>query len=310
MADAHHGGRRGRQVRRLGGAHGPGHAAGGADGRARPRAPAPGHDRLGGGRGQGPRADRRGRPGGRPRRGRRRDRLGHPARALPRAPGAGVLGGDGLARARPARRADGPALRELGPGHGVRHPPAGRRRRLRLRHRRAARRHRARRRARGAAAQVRRLARPDPGPAAGGRSRPHHPQRRLSHRRAAARLPPGRVALVGDAAHAMTPNLGQGACQAIEDGVVLAHHAGQASRGPGGALPDGALAAYSAARVKRTAKIVQRSWSLCRMSKLRNPLAVGLRDFGLSAAARLSPDLMLRSMDEVLSWRPPAGAGR
>ncbi|GAA4991571.1 2-polyprenyl-6-methoxyphenol hydroxylase-like FAD-dependent oxidoreductase [Nonomuraea thailandensis] len=120
----------------------------------------------------------------------------------------------------------------------------------------------------------------------------------------------GRVALVGDAAHAMTPNLGQGACQAIEDGVVLAHHAGQASRGPGGALPDGALAAYSAARVKRTAKIVQRSWSLCRMSKLRNPLAVGLRDFGLSAAARLSPDLMLRSMDEVLSWRPPAGAGR
>ena len=32
----------------------------------------------------------------------------------------------------------------------------------------------------------------------------------------------GRVTLLGDAAHAMTPNLGQGACQAIEDGVVLA----------------------------------------------------------------------------------------
>ncbi|MFB4267434.1 FAD-dependent monooxygenase [Nonomuraea sp. GTA35] len=120
----------------------------------------------------------------------------------------------------------------------------------------------------------------------------------------------GRAALVGDAAHAMTPNLGQGACQAIEDGVVLAHHAGHASPGGGSVLPDGALAAYSAARVERTAKIVQRSWSLCRMSKLRNPLAVGLRDFGLSAATRLSPDLMLRSMDEVLSWRPPAEAGR
>ncbi|SPL92101.1 monooxygenase (secreted protein) [[Actinomadura] parvosata subsp. kistnae] len=113
----------------------------------------------------------------------------------------------------------------------------------------------------------------------------------------------GRVALVGDAAHAMTPNLGQGACQAIEDGVVLAHHASAAAS-------DGGLAAYSAARGERTAKIVQRSWTLCRMSKLRHPLAVGLRDFGVSAAARLSPDLMLRSMDEVLGWRPPAEAAR
>jgi 2-polyprenyl-6-methoxyphenol hydroxylase-like FAD-dependent oxidoreductase len=32
----------------------------------------------------------------------------------------------------------------------------------------------------------------------------------------------GRVVLIGDAAHATTPNLGQGACQAIEDAWVLA----------------------------------------------------------------------------------------
>jgi 2-polyprenyl-6-methoxyphenol hydroxylase-like FAD-dependent oxidoreductase len=32
----------------------------------------------------------------------------------------------------------------------------------------------------------------------------------------------GRVVLIGDAAHPMTPDLGQGACQAIEDAVVLA----------------------------------------------------------------------------------------
>lgn len=32
----------------------------------------------------------------------------------------------------------------------------------------------------------------------------------------------GRTVLIGDAAHATTPNLGQGACQAIEDAVILA----------------------------------------------------------------------------------------
>lgn len=113
----------------------------------------------------------------------------------------------------------------------------------------------------------------------------------------------GRVALVGDAAHAMTPNLGQGACQAIEDAVVLGHVA-DPSR------PDGGLAAYSAARRERTTRIVRRSMTLCRLSRLRNPVAVWLRDSAVSAVGRIMPDLMLRSMDEVLRWRPPAEAAR
>ncbi|MFC4122546.1 FAD-dependent monooxygenase [Nonomuraea zeae] len=107
----------------------------------------------------------------------------------------------------------------------------------------------------------------------------------------------GKVALVGDAAHAMTPNLGQGACQAIEDAIVLAHFAG------------GDLAAYTAARLRRTSKIVRRSMSVCRMTKLRNPAAVWLRDLGMSAAARLTPDVMLRSVDDLLRWRPPVETG-
>ncbi|MGW0805769.1 FAD-dependent monooxygenase [Nonomuraea sp. NPDC002799] len=107
----------------------------------------------------------------------------------------------------------------------------------------------------------------------------------------------GKVALVGDAAHAMTPNLGQGACQAIEDAVVLAHYAG------------GDLTAYTAARLERTSKIVRRSMSICRMTKLRNPVAVWVRDFGMSMGAQLSSDLMLRSMDELLGWQPPTSNG-
>ncbi|WP_327589336.1 FAD-dependent monooxygenase [Nonomuraea sp. NBC_00507] len=107
----------------------------------------------------------------------------------------------------------------------------------------------------------------------------------------------GKVALVGDAAHAMTPNLGQGACQAIEDAVVLAHMVGS-----------GGLSAYTAARLGRTSKVVRQSRRICGMTKIRNPVAVRLRDLGMSLAARTMPDMMLRSMDEVLSWRPPMGA--
>lgn len=117
----------------------------------------------------------------------------------------------------------------------------------------------------------------------------------------------GKVALVGDAAHAMTPNLGQGACQAIEDAVVLAHLAGQARRtGPADHHPAADyLAAYTAARLERTSKVVRRSMSICRMTKIRHPVGVWLRDFGMSVAAKSMPDMMLRSMDEVLGWRPP-----
>ena len=39
----------------------------------------------------------------------------------------------------------------------------------------------------------------------------------------------GRISLLGDAAHPMTPDLGQGACQTIEDAVVLAKRLSEAS---------------------------------------------------------------------------------
>ena len=63
----------------------------------------------------------------------------------------------------------------------------------------------------------------------------------------------GRVTLLGDAAHPPTPNLGQGACQALEDALVLAGcFSGQRE-------PVAALRAYEARRAKRSASIIEQS---------------------------------------------------
>lgn len=107
----------------------------------------------------------------------------------------------------------------------------------------------------------------------------------------------GRVALLGDAAHAMTPNLGQGACQALEDAVTLAHCLDSA--------PDdmaAALHSYDLLRRPRTQAITRRSARLGDMGQLAWPPAVLLRD----TAARLMPArATLRSMTPVLGWTAP-----
>lgn len=63
-----------------------------------------------------------------------------------------------------------------------------------------------------------------------------------------------RAALLGDAAHAMAPDLGQGGCQAMEDAWVLARALDETD----GDIP-AALAAYDAARAERTGEIVRRA---------------------------------------------------
>jgi 2-polyprenyl-6-methoxyphenol hydroxylase-like FAD-dependent oxidoreductase len=108
----------------------------------------------------------------------------------------------------------------------------------------------------------------------------------------------GRVALLGDAAHAMTPNLGQGACQAIEDAVVL----GAVAR-PGADL-DAALDAYDRQRRPRTQAMARAAWRVGRYGQqLRNPVGIALRN----AAIRLTPPrAALRAMVRWADWHPPA----
>lgn len=110
----------------------------------------------------------------------------------------------------------------------------------------------------------------------------------------------GRVAILGDAAHAMTPHLGQGACQAIEDAVVLASVAGPGT--PGAALD---LAPYTVARLPRTRMVANGSYRATRLSGITSPAAIALRNTGIRLAGRLAPGLMLRQMDPLASWVPP-----
>jgi 2-polyprenyl-6-methoxyphenol hydroxylase-like FAD-dependent oxidoreductase len=67
----------------------------------------------------------------------------------------------------------------------------------------------------------------------------------------------GRVVLLGDAAHALTPQLTSGGGMAIEDAVVL----GEELSGAGDI--DAALAAYSARRADRVRGIYERSLAIC-----------------------------------------------
>ena len=81
----------------------------------------------------------------------------------------------------------------------------------------------------------------------------------------------GRVVLLGDAAHATTPNMGQGACQAIEGSAVLI---AQLAKLP---LYE-ALQAYDQQRVPRASGVVKQSWQLGKIAQLANPFGVWLRD--------------------------------
>ncbi|MFF4369728.1 FAD-dependent oxidoreductase [Streptomyces sp. NPDC001594] len=82
----------------------------------------------------------------------------------------------------------------------------------------------------------------------------------------------GRIALVGDAAHAMTPNLGQGACTALLDAEALTRAV--AARGGPGGLP-AALRAYDAERRRSAQRVALASRTLHRFVTGRRP---ALRD--------------------------------
>lgn len=100
----------------------------------------------------------------------------------------------------------------------------------------------------------------------------------------------GRVVLLGDAAHATTPNMGQGACQAIEDAVVLAQCLKQEP------VLANALKRYEKRRKARTAKVIQLSRTLGEVAHWRNPLLSRLRNTLFRA---MPPFITQRQMEDL-----------
>jgi 2-polyprenyl-6-methoxyphenol hydroxylase-like FAD-dependent oxidoreductase len=113
-----------------------------------------------------------------------------------------------------------------------------------------------------------------------------------------------RVVLLGDAAHPMTPNLGQGACQALEDAAVI-------SRLATGTGPDAVtemLARYSASRLPRTTDIVRWSHRAAAMTTWTSPPAIAFRNAVIRLAGKLTPQAPLRSLVPIYDWQPPPAA--
>jgi 2-polyprenyl-6-methoxyphenol hydroxylase-like FAD-dependent oxidoreductase len=104
----------------------------------------------------------------------------------------------------------------------------------------------------------------------------------------------GRVGLVGDAAHAMTPNLGQGGAQAIEDAWVIAEELSSC-----GDVEQG-LARFEAARRAKARLVVNRARQVGRMAHMSGPLARALRN----SLLRLAPDWMTRRETRAI-YAPP-----
>ncbi|HEX4088128.1 MAG TPA: FAD-dependent monooxygenase [Trebonia sp.] len=95
----------------------------------------------------------------------------------------------------------------------------------------------------------------------------------------------GRVTLLGDAAHPMLPYLGQGACQAIEDGAVLA----TALSSPGAAAdPAAALGRYERTRRPRASRVVLTARARGVSNHLTSPSAAFLRDVGIAVRKRVN----------------------
>lgn len=101
----------------------------------------------------------------------------------------------------------------------------------------------------------------------------------------------GNILLIGDAGHATTPNMGQGACQALEDVAVLVDELHQKSN------VTLAFQSFEKRRIARTKYITDTSKFIGEVSQWQNPLGILLRNTILK---NLPSQLTQRSLKKLL----------
>jgi 2-polyprenyl-6-methoxyphenol hydroxylase-like FAD-dependent oxidoreductase len=108
----------------------------------------------------------------------------------------------------------------------------------------------------------------------------------LVGRRPGSRWIDGAVALLGDAAHAMPPDMGQGSSQAIEDALVLARCLARSESDVAAGLLD-----YQEERLDRVNRVAKLAWAIARLGKYESRPGVALRN------------ALIRAVGPGVAWR-------
>ena len=101
--------------------------------------------------------------------------------------------------------------------------------------------------------------------------------------------------LIGDAAHAMTPNLGQGAAQSLEDALILSRCI---------TATDTRLAAFSAFEKQRIPKVkplIKMAWRIGQATNWRNATVCAVRNLLISATPKSVAQKQLQTLMKGLA---------
>jgi 2-polyprenyl-6-methoxyphenol hydroxylase-like FAD-dependent oxidoreductase len=103
----------------------------------------------------------------------------------------------------------------------------------------------------------------------------------------------GRIVLIGDAAHATTPNMAQGACQAIEDAVILAKCTTDESN------IELAFKNFEKQRLSRTKWVTENSRKIGKVAQFESPIMIHFRNSFIRIIPRFIQNRQLKKITNI-----------